>query len=136
MLALVGGLMLYGLATRADFSLNVLHERSPLFVKLRDGSILNAYTIKILNKKRAETAFRLQAEGIEGTELRAVGGDEHPEHDLGLKAAPDTVTHFRVLVRAAGSKPTAASTPLRFVLRDEESGGTAAYDTIFLGPER
>jgi polyferredoxin len=29
----------------------VLHERNPLFVRLSDGSIRNAYTVRLLNKR-------------------------------------------------------------------------------------
>jgi cytochrome c oxidase accessory protein FixG len=136
MLALVGTVMIYGLATRPNFSLNVLRDRSPLFVTLRDGSIRNAYTLKILNKHRKETEFKLTAEGIEGTELRTVGEDEHAEHELDLEAAPDTVTQFRVLVHAPKNRLKGASTPLRFVLREEENRETASYDTVFMGPSR
>ena len=53
-LAVVGSLIIYSLATRPEFSINVLRDRSPLFVKLRDGSIANAYTVKILNKRRRD----------------------------------------------------------------------------------
>jgi cytochrome c oxidase accessory protein FixG len=136
LLGLVGGVMLYGLATRPDFGINVLRDRSPMFVQLRDGSIVNAYTVKILNKRRTETEYKLSAEGIEDAMLRSVGEDEHPEHDLELKAAPDTVTQFRVLVRAPRGKLAGGSNPLKFVLREEDAAGSATYNTVFMGPAR
>jgi len=136
LLALVGGLMVFGLATRSNFSLSVLHDRSPLFVTLRDGSIVNAYTVKILNKYRHETEFKLSATGIEALQLRAVGEDEHPERDLELEADPDTVTQFRVLVRTPKGEVESAGTPLRFVLHEEDTHETATYDTVFRGPGR
>ena len=135
-LAVVGSLIVYSLATRPEFSINVLRERSPLFVTLRDGSIANAYTVKILNKRRDETTFRLSASGIEGLELRVVGEDERPEHEAELQAAPDTVTQFRILVRAPRASLHGGSMPLHLTLREEDSDAASTYDTVFLGPSR
>ena len=42
--------MLYALATRTLLDVNVLHDRNPVAVKLSDGSIRNAYTVRLLNK--------------------------------------------------------------------------------------
>ena len=134
-LAVVGGIMLYGLVTRPTFGLNVLRDRSPLFVTLRDGSIRNAYTVKILNKHRTPTEFDLTATGIDGLDLRAVGADEHSEDDLKLVAAPDTVTPFRVFVHVPRGKLEGEATPFTFILEDEASGERATYDTVFRGPK-
>jgi len=134
-LAVVGSIMLYGLATRAGFELNVLRDRSPLFVSLRDGNISNAYTVKILNKHRRATEFELKAEGIEGLVMKVVGADEEERAEAGLLAEPDTVTPFRVLVHAPRRNLKGESTPLRFILEDEEGGEKAVYDTVFRGPK-
>ena len=42
--------MTYALATRHNEGVSVLHDRNPLFVRLSDGSLRNAYTVRILNK--------------------------------------------------------------------------------------
>ena len=36
---------------RALLDVNVLHDRNPVAVKLSDGSIRNAYTMRLLNKR-------------------------------------------------------------------------------------
>ena len=41
--------MLYALLTRTLLDINVLHDRNP--VALSDGSIRNAYTVRLLNKR-------------------------------------------------------------------------------------
>ncbi|MGB8273922.1 MAG: cytochrome c oxidase accessory protein CcoG [Alphaproteobacteria bacterium] len=136
MLVLVGALMLYTLLTRSDFSLNVIHDRSPMYVILSDGSLRNAYTIKILNKRHVDSSLVLTAEGIEGADLRVVSNDEHPSDALHLTAAPDSVSPFRVLVHAPRQNVVSASTPLTFVLRDDSTGDKATYRAAFLAPKR
>ena len=49
-IVVVGAVMTYALATRHDDAISVLHDRNPLFVHLSDGSLRNAYTLRILNK--------------------------------------------------------------------------------------
>ncbi len=136
LLAAVGGLMLYGLITRPNFGMNVIRDRSPLFVALHDGSIRNAYTVKILNKHRVPTEFDLTAEGIDDIDLRVVSEDEEPEEELELHADADTITQFRVFVHVPRDKLSRTSTPLHLILRDKESGETVSYDTVFIGPAR
>jgi cytochrome c oxidase accessory protein FixG len=136
LLAVVGGVMLYSLATRPTIGLNVLRDRNPLYVLLRDGSVRNAYTVKILNKHRTAGEFELTVTGIEGIDLRVVSEDEEEKNELELTGAPDTVTPYRIFVHAPRASLTTESTPLHLTLRDETSGETATYDTVFLGPRR
>jgi cytochrome c oxidase accessory protein FixG len=134
-LAVVGSLMVAALVTRGSFDINVIRDRSPLFVTLSDGSIRNAYTVKVLNKNRQVTEFSLTASGIEGAGLRVVGREDlPPAPELALTAAADTVTHFRALVRAPRESLAGQSTPLRLILRDKATGETATYRTVFIGP--
>jgi cytochrome c oxidase accessory protein FixG len=51
MIVAVGAIMLYALLTRSLLDINVLHDRNPVAVKLSDGSIRNAYTVRLLNKR-------------------------------------------------------------------------------------
>ncbi len=46
----VAGAMLWSLLFRPTLDINVLQERSPLFVTLSDGDIRNGYTLNLLNK--------------------------------------------------------------------------------------
>jgi hypothetical protein len=62
-------------ANRVSGGISVQHDRSPVAVTLSDGSVRNAYTIKLLNKSATPHAFDLKAEGadvkmaIVGTEV-------------------------------------------------------------------
>src|SRR4029077_12439924 len=48
-LAVVAIVMVVSLATRATMGLDIIRDRNPNFVTLADGSVRNAYTIKVLN---------------------------------------------------------------------------------------
>jgi len=71
--ALAAGMALM-FAVRTRGSISVEHDRSPLAVMLSDGSVRNAYTVKLLNKSAAAHAFVLTAEGADAT-LAIVGGE-------------------------------------------------------------
>ena len=73
LIVLIGGFMLFTLAMRADMRLNVLHDRNPLTVTLKDGSVRNAYTIRISNMKAATRRFTLEIAGAAGAQIDLVG---------------------------------------------------------------
>lgn len=52
-------------AQRSDGSIVVLHDRNPRMVELSDGSVRNAYTIKLFNKTSAPRAYRLATVGTD-----------------------------------------------------------------------
>jgi cytochrome c oxidase accessory protein FixG len=52
-------------ANRTSGTISVQHDRSPVAVTLSDGSVHNAYTIKLLNKSATPHAFDLKAEGAD-----------------------------------------------------------------------
>lgn len=62
-LALTGGMATI-FALRSSGAMSVQHDRNPRVVALSDGSIRNAYTIKIFNKSSAPKLFALTSEGV------------------------------------------------------------------------
>lgn len=97
-MALVGGVMLYSLITRAPLELHVLHDRNPLFVTLSDGSVRNGYDIRILNKTHEDRTYRLSISGIEEASMYMQGAGIIDPNNLRVFA--DSVGHFRLFVSA------------------------------------
>ena len=64
LIVVVGGAMLWQLATRRTAEISVLHERAPLFVTLSDGSIRNAYAVRLLNKRPEVRPFALTVSDV------------------------------------------------------------------------
>ncbi|HYC04590.1 MAG TPA: cytochrome c oxidase accessory protein CcoG [Azospirillaceae bacterium] len=135
-LVLVGAIMLVALTTRATLHVSVLRDRAPLFVTLSDGDIRNAYTIKVVNKRRERLDLVLAVQGIEGAAMEVQGLGFADRGSLTVEAKPDAVETFRVFVTAPKAALAAAKTPVTFTLREPKSGEGETYDAVFLGPKR
>ena len=86
LIAVVCAVMLGAWFNRSVLDVSVLHDRNPVFVQLSDGSLRNAFTVKILNKMHAPRIFRIATDGIEGAELSVVGvGSGEPN----IEVVPD-----------------------------------------------
>ncbi len=134
--AVIGAAISFSLGTRKDIEINVLHERSPLFVQLSDGSIRNGYTYKVLNMVRKDREFTLAVTGLDGATLEVVGDDagEGPQVELDVKG--DEVGTFRVYVSAPAASTDGKATPMTFVLTEKSEGHQIQSNTVFAGPDR
>jgi cytochrome c oxidase accessory protein FixG len=133
LVAVVGTVMTAALVLRPHLGLSVQRDRAPLFVRLKDGDIRNAYTIKLTNKAPAPRRFELRLEGLDGAGMTVSESGEEPARTLALMADADTVTTYRVLVSAP---PGGASTPIDFILTDPQTGEAAPERSLFLGPDQ
>jgi cytochrome c oxidase accessory protein FixG len=133
LIAIVGGTMLYGLATRTFTGLSVIHDRNPVFVTLADGSVRNGYTVRVLNKRPISRVFTIEAEGLPGARVEVVGAAGEAD-STSLAVEPDTTLEARVLVFApAGARPE-KTTPLAFRITDVASGEVATAHDHFKAP--
>lgn len=128
LITVVGCAMLYGLLTRAQLDLNVIHDRNPLFVTLSDGSIRNGYTLHILNKTHEDRHYRLSLEGLDNATLRVQGPQEISSDDIRVFA--DSVGNFRVFVTAA--KALEARQPITFTLQEINATVQDSKETVFV----
>ena len=118
----------YGLTHIPPVELSIVHERQPLFVQMRDGSIQNKYTIKAVNKTPEDIPIRLTVDGIPGLAVTAGEGEE-----LVLKSGK--MIPFHVFVRAMPDQLNKRKTAVHFVLQG--SGDPALkyeYESVFVGP--
>jgi cytochrome c oxidase accessory protein FixG len=133
-IVLAGGIMLYSLATRQTTGINLLHDRNPIFVRLSDGGIRNAYTLRILNMRRETRQFTLDVADLPGSFVTVVGAKEDTRGRPLLEVNPDQTREFRVLLTEYGGVKS-ASTAVTFVLRDLKSGETASASDYFRSPD-
>ncbi|MCR6630979.1 MAG: cytochrome c oxidase accessory protein CcoG [Magnetospirillum sp.] len=132
-LSVVGAVMLYSLASRKTMDVNVLHERSPLFVELSTGEIRNGYTYKVLNMVREDRTLTLAVSGIDGARLELVG-EEGDGPTAALSVTGDSVGTFRLYVTAPRDAVKGQKTPLDFVLTDSRDGTVVRSSTLFASP--
>jgi polyferredoxin len=133
-LGVVGLTMLVALGLRPTIGVNILPDRNPLFVTMSDGSIRNGYTVRLINKQRAERVFRLGAAGVDGR-LSVVGQPSHGA-TLTLPVPPDGVATHRIFLQLPRAEVETEVNELTFQLEDPRSGKVATVDTIFRGPGR
>ncbi len=134
-LAVVGVVMLTALVNRRTVEVNILHERSPLYVQERNGDLRNGYTYKILNMVRRDREFNLRVDGLPGATVMVIG-DEDQGSKPELDVAADTVGTFRVYVTAPQGSTKGKATPLYFVLTDKRNGSQLRSEGLFAGPDQ
>ncbi len=134
LIALIGAGMSFGLASRATLEVNVLRDRTPPFVTLSDGSIRNAYTVKIINKANVAREFAIRIDGPDGLSISAVG-EEAIENVVTLTADGDAVRSVRIFATLPKAALTRASGEV-FVIVEEVGGGERVADRTAFMRER
>jgi cytochrome c oxidase accessory protein FixG len=127
----VGGVMTFTLATRTAQAISVIHDRNPIFVRLSDGALRNAYTVRISNKRSERREFTLSISGLSGSLLDVV--QSRPDGRFVVDVGPDQTREVRVLVTDYGHMPP-PSTPITFHLYDVQTGERASTGDYFRAP--
>ena len=132
-LLVVAAVMLGLLITRQTTDVNILPERSPLFVRLADGSIRNSYTLKILNMETTDRQLSLSIDEPADARLATLGMDE-PAESVALDAPMDGVGTHRLHITIPASSVRGKSMPLDLILTDRATGESISFETVFRGP--
>jgi polyferredoxin len=130
----VAGVMLYGLTTRATIDLNVLRDRNPTFVRLSDGSIRNAYTVKVMNRSQTTRVLRMTVEAPKGHAIKVIGMD-NVTLPVPVEVQADRIRTLRVLVTVPDDSVTSSSMPVSFIFTDGSTQESRRNDTVFLSED-
>jgi cytochrome c oxidase accessory protein FixG len=133
-IAAVGGIMLYALLTRSLLDVSVLHDRNPLAVRLSDGSIRNAYTVRLLNKRGFDRVIAIDIEGPVNATVHVVGSDSVTPDRPMIVIGRDQTEELRVLVTAPAKDNPDKSTPVKFHVTDIGLGEAASATDNFVTP--
>ena len=131
MIVAVASTMLYALVTRSMLDINVLHDRNPVAVRLADGSIRNAYTVRLLNK-HDDRSVTLDVEGPEQATVHIVGQDSAASGRPQIVVGRDRTTELRVLVTVPAASAKAG--PLTMRVTDVETSESASATDNFVLP--
>jgi len=128
----VGVGLLVALLVRTDMGFSVSPVRNPTYVMLSDGSVRNAYDVRLRNMQGDDVVFNITAEGTEGLALTIEGLDS-----TAVIATADETTKIRLyLTSPRGSVySTTQSSPVRIHIENDESGSSAFADTVFNGKD-
>ncbi|NNU78962.1 cytochrome c oxidase accessory protein CcoG [Halovulum dunhuangense] len=128
--ALVGLGLLVALFIRADMTISVAPVRNPVFVTLSDGSIRNAYEVRLRNQGGADREFLLSITAEDPLRLSLEGTET-----LSVTVPADQTLNQRVYLTADRDSEAAEenSTQVRFWIEDVASGTRAYADSVFQG---
>jgi len=115
-LVAVSAVMLLTITNRHTLDLDVLRDRNPDYVMLADGSVRNAYTLKVMNRTGQARTLTLALSGIAARDVNIIGLG-HVKDAVRLPVEADKVRTLRVLVTVAG-RDLDASHRLIFTLGD------------------
>jgi cytochrome c oxidase accessory protein FixG len=133
-IVVVAGVMTYTLATRRADGVSVLHDRNPLFVRLSDGALRNAYTMRILNKSHDTKTFALSVFGLPEADVDVIGGAGFAGSRPLVEVGPDQTREVRVLVTVRDPVAPHAEIPVTFSIAPKSGGSAAIANDHFFGP--
>jgi len=133
-IVLVGGVMAFSLATRRSDGVSVIHDRNPMYVRLSDGALRNAYTIRILNKTLEPQDFVLTVTGLPDAKLEVIGAAASSGGNPVIDVGPDQTREMRVLITTHQQLAPDASIPIVFTVAAGKAGVAASARDHFVGP--
>ncbi|MGX6649138.1 cytochrome c oxidase accessory protein CcoG [Maricaulaceae bacterium MS644] len=125
----VAGLMVFGLASRAELELNTGRDRNPNYVTLSDGTVRNGYTITVLNKAGEPRTLEVAAQSDPLMTMRIIGARE--ETPTRVTVGPDMTQDFRIFLSLPEAGVDGPSEAVRFTVTDIETGETAESQSVF-----
>jgi cytochrome c oxidase accessory protein FixG len=129
----IGLALLFALGVRQHLDLSVAQDRNPPFMLMSDGSVRNAYTLKLRNMETRPRTMTIALEGLPGARMwtdetaRSAAG-----RSLTRKVDADQTQTVRVYVLAP---PNTAPQDFSFNLRaEDQEGGADTAETRFAAP--
>ncbi|EKV30059.1 Type cbb3 cytochrome oxidase biogenesis protein CcoG [Caenispirillum salinarum AK4] len=116
---------------RSDLEVALIQERSPLYVRLSDGSIRNAYDLKILNKREQDRRFALEVAGNPSARIETLDASGEGE---GVELAVEGGRHVSRKVFVTVPGPDADVSDMTLVMRDTATGAEVRRDVVFALP--
>jgi cytochrome c oxidase accessory protein FixG len=106
-------------ATKTTATLSVQHDRDPLAIRLSDGSVRNAYTVKLLNKSALPHAYKLEVDGVDAA-MAIIGNAP----GVPIEVGPDGSEALRVTLTMTSSRDC----DVTFSAKDETGSVLLARD--------
>jgi cytochrome c oxidase accessory protein FixG len=131
----IGLAMLTVLALRSPLQVNVLHDRNPLYVTLKDGSVRNGYDVKILNMTPTPRIVAVTIDGLPGASMSMADSRGQTSQAISVELEPDKVLPLRLYVHANPADLSDAKTAFQVTVTSVD-GLKAVADVNFEAPEK
>jgi cytochrome c oxidase accessory protein FixG len=133
-LTLCVALVTFGLFDRATTNFSAIHDRAPLFVRLKGGGIRNAYTLKIANKTQQVETYTMSVTGLPNAELSLPerGTALAPSVQFSIDAG--TVGTLRMIVQGRPASQPDGRQQIDFTLSVAPVTASLRYQALFFSP--
>jgi len=126
----VGVALVAALFLRSDIGLAVAPVRNPTFIVMSDGSVRNAYDVRIRNMKADDVVFDVSVEAAAEVEVGIEGENGHQ-----VLADADQSTKIRLYLTSPKGTALSSSdsTSVRIWIKNEAADSETYADTVFNG---
>jgi len=129
--AAIGLAMLFALGQRARLVIDAAQDRNPVLVTLSDGSVRNAWTIKLRNMESRPRRVALTVAGLPGARIWTdTTGRAAAASRMEVALAPDATHRLRLYVAAEGAGPQETGFILTATPIGEAAGSRAAQAAV------
>ena len=95
----IGLALLFALGSRTRLDISAQHDRNPLFVRMSDGSVRNAYTVKLRNMESRPRSVTVTMDGAPDARMwLSDSSREKAARSFTVDLTPDAVTKLRLFV--------------------------------------
>jgi len=121
--AAIGCALMFALGTRRHIDLAVQKDRNPPFMVLSDGTVRNAWTLKLKNMEGRPRSMTVTLDGLPGAAMWTdTMGREDAARSVAVTVDADAIRPLRVYVAAAAGTHE-QSFAFRLEAKDAEGGG-------------
>ncbi|UZW57173.1 cytochrome c oxidase accessory protein CcoG [Sphingobium sp. JS3065] len=130
----IGAAMLFALGARDRLEISAQQDRNPIFVRLSDGAIRNAYTVKLRNMEARPRPMEVGLAGLPGGRIWTDAGSREAASSTVRTTVPaDSVAKLRIFLTLPSGGP--ARQDFRFTARAlDREGGSASEPARFERP--
>ncbi|AMK25221.1 cytochrome c oxidase accessory protein CcoG [Sphingobium sp. TKS] len=130
----IGAAMLFALGARERLEISAQQDRNPIFVRLSDGAIRNAYTVKLRNMEARPRQMEVGLSGLSGGRIWTDAGSRETAATTVRTTVPaDSVAKLRLFLTLPSGGP--ARQDFRFTARAmDREGGSASEPARFERP--
>jgi polyferredoxin len=116
-------------------SVNVLHDRNPLYVRLSDGGVRNDYTVHILNKG-IQRSFALDVFGLPGADVHIPGTARGADGRLAVEVEQDQTREIRLSVQVKSAMVPQSPVGIEINTTDTATGQSVGVEDHFVPPNQ
>ncbi len=130
----IGAAMLFALGARERLEISAQQDRNPIFVRLSDGAIRNAYTVKLRNMQARPRPMEVGLTGLPGGRMWTDAGSRETAAATVRTTVPaDSVAKLRIFLTLPSGGPVRQD--FRFTVRAiDREGGSASEPARFERP--